>query len=240
MTNNEWCDVLCHHGIFGQRWGKRNGPPYPLKPSKHSAREKKLGWRKSLNNKSEEIKERNKSGIDYNKHPDSKYFDSRNYGQDDLRRLTSKFNDEKAYNEALSAKLRSENMLDQDKYRNMSRKQKKELYQKINEMETEAAYNRAYQQQLQAQIDLIRSERTLKELTAPPPTKMDRAKKAVNNYIKDVGGRTIKNVSSDVATYFVGKAINNATGAQVVNLQKYQNSGSSNKKKKKKNRNNNP
>ena len=26
MNNNE----LCHHGIKGQKWGKRNGPPYPL------------------------------------------------------------------------------------------------------------------------------------------------------------------------------------------------------------------
>lgn len=22
--------VLIHHGIQGQKWGKRNGPPYPL------------------------------------------------------------------------------------------------------------------------------------------------------------------------------------------------------------------
>lgn len=29
-----------HHGIKGQKWGARNGPPYPLKPSDHSAAEK--------------------------------------------------------------------------------------------------------------------------------------------------------------------------------------------------------
>ena len=39
---------LVHHGILGQKWGKKNGPPYPLGPSDHSAREKKAGWRKSL------------------------------------------------------------------------------------------------------------------------------------------------------------------------------------------------
>ena len=39
---------LYHHGIMGQRWGKRNGPPYPLGTSDHSASEKKAGWRKSL------------------------------------------------------------------------------------------------------------------------------------------------------------------------------------------------
>lgn len=33
-------DYLAHYGIQGQKWGKRNGPPYPLKPSV-SARVKK-------------------------------------------------------------------------------------------------------------------------------------------------------------------------------------------------------
>lgn len=33
--------ALSHHGIRGMKWGKRNGPPYPLDPSDHSAAEKK-------------------------------------------------------------------------------------------------------------------------------------------------------------------------------------------------------
>ena len=33
---------LRHHGIKGQKWGVRNGPPYPLKESKKSQKEKKL------------------------------------------------------------------------------------------------------------------------------------------------------------------------------------------------------
>lgn len=43
MTTN-WVIVsneLCHHGIKGQKWGERNGPPYPLGASDHSASEKR-------------------------------------------------------------------------------------------------------------------------------------------------------------------------------------------------------
>lgn len=43
-------DYLTHHGILGQKWGKKNGPPYPLGASDHSASEKRAGWRKSLDN----------------------------------------------------------------------------------------------------------------------------------------------------------------------------------------------
>lgn len=41
-------NYLSHHGIRGQKWGKKNGPPYPLAPGDHSASEKKAGWKKSL------------------------------------------------------------------------------------------------------------------------------------------------------------------------------------------------
>lgn len=41
-------DYLAHHGVAGQKWGQRNGPPYPLDEKAHSASEKKAGWKKSL------------------------------------------------------------------------------------------------------------------------------------------------------------------------------------------------
>ena len=51
-NHNDYRDYLSHHGILGQKWGKRNGPPYPLGASDHSASEKRAGWQRSLNNKS--------------------------------------------------------------------------------------------------------------------------------------------------------------------------------------------
>ena len=51
---NPYSTELCHHGILGMKWGKKNGPPYPLGPGDHSASEKKAGWRKSLDSMSNE------------------------------------------------------------------------------------------------------------------------------------------------------------------------------------------
>jgi len=48
---------LAHHGILGQKHGVRNGPPYPLDASDHSASEKKAGWRKSIS-KEDKVKAR--------------------------------------------------------------------------------------------------------------------------------------------------------------------------------------
>lgn len=55
-------DYLEHHGILGQKWGQRNGPPYPLSVGQYSGREKRLNdkLRKNRNNI-------NKTGRIYNR-----------------------------------------------------------------------------------------------------------------------------------------------------------------------------
>ena len=41
-------NYLEHHGILGQKWGRKMGPPYPLDAGDHSATEKKEGYKKSI------------------------------------------------------------------------------------------------------------------------------------------------------------------------------------------------
>lgn len=38
-----YANELYHHGISGMRWGRRNGPPYPLSANAHSSEERKFG-----------------------------------------------------------------------------------------------------------------------------------------------------------------------------------------------------
>ena len=47
---------LYHHGIKGQKWGKRNGPPYPLAPKDRSALEKRAADQHSSNHSSKNSK----------------------------------------------------------------------------------------------------------------------------------------------------------------------------------------
>ena len=63
-------DDIWHHGIKGQSWGVRNGPPYPLGSGDHSAAERKAGWRSSLNSSR---KQENSSKQSTNTNEESKH-----------------------------------------------------------------------------------------------------------------------------------------------------------------------
>lgn len=54
---------LAHHGILGQKWGKKMGPPYPLDGGDHSASEKKAGWRESLDERKRDKQQRKESKL---------------------------------------------------------------------------------------------------------------------------------------------------------------------------------
>lgn len=47
-TEIDYRNELRHHGIKGQKWGVKNGPPYPLGVSDYSASERKASWKASL------------------------------------------------------------------------------------------------------------------------------------------------------------------------------------------------
>lgn len=58
---NFYDDYIAHHGILGMKWGKQNGPPYPLGSGDHSKSEKSAGWKKSLGGgRNEEMYDRKK------------------------------------------------------------------------------------------------------------------------------------------------------------------------------------
>lgn len=58
MNDYRYLNEIYHHGVKGQRWGVRNGPPYPLKPADHSQEERKQNWARSLTTESDVVKRR--------------------------------------------------------------------------------------------------------------------------------------------------------------------------------------
>lgn len=87
--------ILIHHGIRGQRWGSRNGPPYPLDSEDHSASEKKAGWRKSLDSNSDTKNQPNRRS---DKEPTTKA-ERKEMSTNDLRRRIERLELEKKLSE---------------------------------------------------------------------------------------------------------------------------------------------
>lgn len=103
-------DEFYHSGILGQRKGVRNGPPYPLKPSDHSALQKKLGWWKSTGKTKEPNEDDTEGTNTKTKNISDDYkiarrTDLENMTNDELRRLVQRLRLEKQYDEITKAEI---------------------------------------------------------------------------------------------------------------------------------------
>lgn len=67
MSENRYNSYLAHHGIKGMHWGKRNGPPYPLGYSSHTAEQKRKNPKALIdgneNTNPKKFKFKNQNGI---------------------------------------------------------------------------------------------------------------------------------------------------------------------------------
>lgn len=82
MENKE----LTHHGILGQKWGKKNGPPYPLSQSK----------RKSI---PKENSNKNKENVEDKKTAHTQTRSVKDMSDDDLRKAVSRLELERRYSD---------------------------------------------------------------------------------------------------------------------------------------------
>ena len=117
--------VLIHHGIEGQHWGKKNGPPYPLDYSSHSAEQKKKNPKASLSKYSKEGEKLNKHDLRAMRKYSSKvvYFNKQEPGERQ-KELLEKYKKEAESTEA------EKRLTEMDKQREEYRKKVEELRKK--------------------------------------------------------------------------------------------------------------
>lgn len=138
-------DEIYHHGILGQRWGQKNGPPYPLSSSRKSKIEKKaekLGMIGVIDSS---------TGKRYNLNEISKR---------DLKRTVKKYEHDKKQAEEEAARKQAEEEAkarhDADKERVLREGSATEIRAYINEL-TNA--------ELKAAVDRIQTRNTLLKLS---------------------------------------------------------------------------
>lgn len=85
---------LQHHGILGQKWGKHNGPPYPLNSSDYSSAERKAHYRVDILEANKKVKDAKKQ---YSKNHTYENKQRVRYAKEDLHteKTKSKLNKEK-------------------------------------------------------------------------------------------------------------------------------------------------
>lgn len=113
---------LYHHGILGMKWGKRNGPPYPLDQSSRSSAERKMQKSKNAErtaeyaNRASSINEgarRVNRGIGKLKRTASSQ-DVSKMSDEELRKLVNRLNMEQQYSDLTSRRVsKGETYLDE-------------------------------------------------------------------------------------------------------------------------------
>lgn len=149
---------LYHHGIQGMKWGKRNGPPYPLKPSARSAAERRAnkvttrdrmsGGINHIKQKRESIRSMMRDGIEAAK------------TTSEIARATT------ARPESIPRKNSAQIKAEQDKLRDM-----------INR-------GTLTEEELRSKIQRLKLEKELRELTE---NEIDPGRRYVNDILKQVG-----------------------------------------------------
>ena len=79
-------DSLAHHGILGQKWGKRNGPPYPLSGAAKSLAERRAG------RKSDALKKAKKTNVNRLSDGELNRINNRLRSEQEFKRLTQQGN----------------------------------------------------------------------------------------------------------------------------------------------------
>lgn len=120
-------EFLSHHGILGQKWGKLNGPPYPLGKGDHSSSEKQAASNAGIK-VGEASHERYKRAFGTNK-------DHKKSNAEKITNSTSNIVDNmKSINRSMNAHKSRANQVDLSKYSDT------ELRQKIDRMTLETRY----------------------------------------------------------------------------------------------------
>ena len=167
---------LYHHGILGMKWGKRNGPPYPLNESAKSAAEKK---------------QQKKSDMD-------------NMSDDELKKRVQRLNLEKSYKN-LSKPQDKPSKLDKTKkivdsssnLINQAKRINQESINKSTKRET-LDLSKMTDKELQDRINRYNLERRYNDIFAKETTNVSRGREYLS-HILDVGGSVLAVGSSALA-----------------------------------------
>jgi len=85
-----YSESLQHEGILGMKWGRRNGPPYPLKDGAHSAAEQKAN--PELAKRAEKAAKEKGSVVKYARNP-------RRYSDDEIKSRIERLKSDETYRE---------------------------------------------------------------------------------------------------------------------------------------------